>query len=420
MTRRRPFGTRLIGGERGAVATLVAVLVAGGLVMGMLALSVDVGNAMYERRQIQNGADAAALALAQDCAKGTAGCSPNAQPDLQTLAGRNAADQRTDVTEICANPAGIGGLGPCPGPATDYVRLPECLPLPAGFTGSYVEARTRTRTTGGQTILPKYFSQLLVGGGPDVTVAACARAGWGPLGSTRRTIPLVVGVCNWQEATKNGFAPSPPYTPGPSPSTAVPSSLVTYITTIFGQVNGSETTVLQSKICLPDISAPPSGGYTPGGFGWVKTCADLGSSAPPECDGADPCTAVFNATGTVDASTGASLPNECHSALQNYVGQEVDIPVITSVAGNGGNAIYTVTGLASFYLAGYKNIPSALPNPGDLNAYKANVPSYSDMTCFPWKSSCLWGWFTSPLRPVGSLAPGGVPSRGPVVVAPAG
>jgi hypothetical protein len=195
--------------------------------------------------------------------------------------------------------------------------------------------------------------------------------------------------------------------------------LVTYIYSIFGHVNGSETDALAAKLCDPDISAPPPGPYTPGGFGWVQTCADLGSSAPPECDGADPCTAVFSATGTADASTGASLPNECHTTLRDYVGQEVDIPVITSVSGNGSGAVYTITGIASFYLAGYKNIPSADPPPGDLNAYKDNVPAYKDLTCFPWRSSCVWGWFTAPLRPVGSIAPGGTP-RGPVVVAPVG
>ena len=53
-------------GDRGAVAPLVAILMAGGVVLGMLTLSVDVGNIMWERRQLQNGADAASLALAKD------------------------------------------------------------------------------------------------------------------------------------------------------------------------------------------------------------------------------------------------------------------------------------------------------------------------------------------------------------------
>lgn len=62
--------------ERGGVAVIVAVLLAGGVLIGMLALSVDVGQIMYERRQLQNGADATSLALAQRCAANEADCDP--------------------------------------------------------------------------------------------------------------------------------------------------------------------------------------------------------------------------------------------------------------------------------------------------------------------------------------------------------
>ena len=61
MTRRSLRGERR---DRGAAAVLVTVLLAGGVIMGMLALSVDVGTLMLERRQLQNGADATSLALA--------------------------------------------------------------------------------------------------------------------------------------------------------------------------------------------------------------------------------------------------------------------------------------------------------------------------------------------------------------------
>ena len=54
--------------ERGAIAMMVTVLLASGVLLGCAALSVDVGNLSAERRQLQNGADAAALSAAQDCA----------------------------------------------------------------------------------------------------------------------------------------------------------------------------------------------------------------------------------------------------------------------------------------------------------------------------------------------------------------
>ena len=55
--------------ERGAVAVLTAVVV-GAVLLAILALSVDVGGMTLERRQLQNAADATALALAQDCGAG--------------------------------------------------------------------------------------------------------------------------------------------------------------------------------------------------------------------------------------------------------------------------------------------------------------------------------------------------------------
>src|SRR5947208_3628329 len=59
------------GHDRGAVAGLVAVLLSTGVLLGMAALSVDVGQLYAERRQVQNGADAAALAVAVSCAAST-------------------------------------------------------------------------------------------------------------------------------------------------------------------------------------------------------------------------------------------------------------------------------------------------------------------------------------------------------------
>lgn len=51
--------------ERGATAALVALLFGGFVVTGLLAWSADAGQIFWERRQTQNAADAAALALAQ-------------------------------------------------------------------------------------------------------------------------------------------------------------------------------------------------------------------------------------------------------------------------------------------------------------------------------------------------------------------
>ncbi|BDE58843.1 hypothetical protein GS433_18155 [Rhodococcus hoagii] len=52
------------GDETGAVAVIVALLAV--VLLGFAAISIDIGANYVEKRQLQNGADAAALALAQD------------------------------------------------------------------------------------------------------------------------------------------------------------------------------------------------------------------------------------------------------------------------------------------------------------------------------------------------------------------
>lgn len=58
--------------ERGATAVMVGLLMVP--LLGFAAIAVDAGSLYAEKRELQNGADAAALAIAQDCAMKSAGC----------------------------------------------------------------------------------------------------------------------------------------------------------------------------------------------------------------------------------------------------------------------------------------------------------------------------------------------------------
>ena len=60
--------TRIREREDGAIAIIVAMLFFFGVMLALGALTVDVGNINADRRQLQNGADAVALAVAQQCA----------------------------------------------------------------------------------------------------------------------------------------------------------------------------------------------------------------------------------------------------------------------------------------------------------------------------------------------------------------
>ncbi len=62
--------------ERGAVAVVVAICLV--VVMGFVALAVDIGSIYSDKQQLQNGADAAALAIAQSCQRNPSTCTATA------------------------------------------------------------------------------------------------------------------------------------------------------------------------------------------------------------------------------------------------------------------------------------------------------------------------------------------------------
>src|SRR5918996_1648236 len=61
--------------ERGATAVLAGVLMVG--LVGFTGLAVDGGGTYAKNQELQNGADAAALAAAQECAENESACNPS-------------------------------------------------------------------------------------------------------------------------------------------------------------------------------------------------------------------------------------------------------------------------------------------------------------------------------------------------------
>ena len=195
--------------ERGAVAVLSAVFAL--VTVSIAALVVDIGGMHDERRQLQNGADAAALGLAQhiakSCPEGTPPCAKSILDGIAAdLANGNALDNAADI--VVATP--------------DYKER-------------LVTVRTTTRTSGG-TILPYQFGQAFAGESGK-TLKATATATWSGLGKAP-VIPLTIGLCEWTTATKEG--------------------------TVFG----TPTRILfhGEEDCG---EGKKSGADLPGGFGWV-------------------------------------------------------------------------------------------------------------------------------------------------------
>src|SRR5206468_363388 len=118
----RRLAGRYRPGDRGAVSALVAVLLAGGVLLGMGAIVVDAGQLYAERQQLLAGADAAAMTAAYSCAD--AGTCPGGGTlaAMRQAANQNAADGASDVSLLCGRVRGTG-FGSCPQPG----NLTRCL-----------------------------------------------------------------------------------------------------------------------------------------------------------------------------------------------------------------------------------------------------------------------------------------------------
>lgn len=87
--------------ERGVIAPLTAFLMTA--VLGMSALVVDTALMYSEHAQLQNGADAAALAIAEECSKAATPCPSDQRAAAAGYADGNALDNRSNVLSAVAD-----------------------------------------------------------------------------------------------------------------------------------------------------------------------------------------------------------------------------------------------------------------------------------------------------------------------------
>lgn len=404
-------------GERGGAAMLVAVLLGGGVIMGFGAITIDVSSLMWERRQVQNGADAAALAMARACAIDPTKCvgSPALNgAGLDALNNGNARDAANGF-DTTAYPFGLCGRGnalpACSAGST--ADLKQCPTLPASLASNanipYVEVHTQTKASNGSAILPTWLVRTLVGGSTGTTVKACARAAYGAPGTTVASAPITFSMCEWRANTSNGTsyvtndpAGIPGY--GAAPLPPWPGAATTPTTP------GREIIItLQGGPHAPSACYNWQGHDVPGGFGYLS---------------ANGCNAAVQQDNWIKIDTGNSSPCD----LSPFLGRVIYLPVfdctITSGstptgpppavcnAGNGSNTWYHISGWAKFYLSGYKTGGSQ--QAGSL--VSGNFPCNGG-------DRCISGWFLEGVlrdAPVaGPIAPGS-PNYGGYAVQPAG
>ena len=157
---------RRLKDERGAVGVLVALLMVP--LLGLAAIGVDVAALWADRQQLQAGADAAALAIAQDCARSVCG---TAGSTAQSLAVANANDAVT--AEVLTSP----------------------------LSTSSREVTVRTTGTRQHVFAP-------VIGTDSTTVSTEATARWGAPSGGITKLPLIFSWCEFAKQTGGGLPSS--------------------------------------------------------------------------------------------------------------------------------------------------------------------------------------------------------------------
>lgn len=151
-----------LNGDRGAVAVFIAILMVP--LLGFAAISLDIAATHAEKQQLQIGADAAALAIAQDCARKSCGTPTDTAQSLAILNSNSGA------------------------------AVADVDPVPTEESG-----RVTVRTT---AVRHHWFAPAL---GVDSTeLAATATAGWGsPTGGTS-ALPMIFSLCDFNKHSENG------------------------------------------------------------------------------------------------------------------------------------------------------------------------------------------------------------------------
>lgn len=212
---------RLRTEDRGAVALVFVLLLVP--LMAMTALVVDIGAVHVEKRRLQNAADAAALAIAQDCGRGACG-NPALTANVLTSANAGAAGATATVS---------GSSVTVRAGATVHHRFAPVVGIDSTDVAAVSSARWGT-PSGGTALLPLIFSwcsfQAQTGGGL-------------PSGTTARTIYF-----SKTDGTTDCTGPS---------GNAVPGGFA-WLRTVAGKCSAHTTTATPQVFSDPGQSVPSS------------------------------------------------------------------------------------------------------------------------------------------------------------------
>lgn len=325
--------------ERGAVGILFSVLLATGVLFGLMAITFDFGNLNANHSQLQSSADAAALVAARTCATTGTCPDPAALDMISQLNDSGSTNSSTVLPPLC----GVGG-NLVRGCTDDNNRVTLCPQT--GWTGNYVEVHTQKTTD-------VTFADN--GNGVDQSGQACAAAAWGPVGGGT-VLPLTIPACMFNTLTSDGT------------DLGTPDSH----TTVAIAINAQAETV------CPGQEGPP------GGKGWLD---------PDESGCAT--TAVVG-----ESNTGAGKGSDYTNCFK--VGTVLFLPIYDATADTGTNGTYHIVGITGFYLAGFTS-PSVGAQGITGTPPCPTVDYNVDPAAKGTGNRCIWGYFTSGVVPLGQI-----------------
>lgn len=420
--------------ESGAVAMMVAIFFGAGVFFACAALTIDVGSINADRRQLQNGADAAALSAARDCALGKCPVNGSADPVVQanydrllTLANNNAADGATKLGRVDSGLAAgdpdpmavcgeAPGLSKCANKTANTLNLQECpTPKLPSATTPYVRVFTQTlNATRSKTLLPYSFGAMIAGVGSGANQQTCASAAWGPESPVGPNLPFALSACEWYKATHTGTPPvldPNKYAPLPNSST-----YPQYRSPYTGFPDTFEKALVLNAPLLPvtDPCYSWQGHDFPGGFGW------LDRTDAPDCN------ASVDAAGWVGVITGVGGggAGKCAGTIDGYVGHVVHLPVFDCMSilkigpgptppcdntDNGKHSNYHIQTTVAFFVTAFDTADVS----GSIDS---NHPTPASKIACGKSVKCVYGWFVQDTGGDGTIGVDGTPDYANTVI----
>ncbi|WP_395398340.1 pilus assembly protein TadG-related protein [Arthrobacter sp. UC242_113] len=274
--------------ERGAIAVIVALLMV--VLLGFAAIAIDVAKLYSERAQLQNSADAVALAVARNCAvpSPTNACA-DITGNVRRLANENAVDGQSTVVD----PVGL-----------------DISKRRVSATTMAKENRSAPNT------VSLFFARAL--GFDSAQVSATSTVTWGSPSAGTTPFPLAFSVCQVSTTLEKGAQ-------------------------LLEAHNPNDNNDKGSPDCIY------ANNPVPGGFNWTREAAGVcGSSIDLSVSRS------YSETGNDAPDNCATTLKSWAQSINDKKDVVVLLPVFDSASGTGSSATYHLAAFAAFKVQGWK------------------------------------------------------------------